>query len=127
MKKKNILILFFTIILGICYGLFFDNLNITIPCLFHKITGLYCPGCGITRMFVSLLHFRIKEAFFYNQLVFCLLPLFFILLIDYILIKCKKIGFINNKLKHNIWMFILVASIIFGILRNIPYFSFLRP
>lgn len=50
------------------------NYGFYIPCLFHKLTNLYCPGCGITRCIVSLLKGNISAAFKYNQLVFILLP-----------------------------------------------------
>ena len=61
--------------------------NFTIPCLFHEITNLYCPGCGITRMFLSLFKLDFYQAFRYNPLVFILL----ILSIVYFLVKsCVK-------------------------------------
>lgn len=37
-----------------------------IPCLFRKITGFRCPGCGNTHAFTACMHFRWKEAFSYN-------------------------------------------------------------
>ena len=79
MKKRIIKIVFFfliSIILILLYYIIFNKFGIAIPCIFHKITGLYCPGCGITRMLISLLHGNIKEAFMYNQLLFIMLPFF---------------------------------------------------
>ena len=94
--------------------------NFTIPCLFHEITNLYCPGCGITRMFLSLFKLDFYQAFRYNPLVFILL----ILSIVYFLVK--KIGKLNFKFPNYIY-YLLVIVIIYGILRNIPLFSFLAP
>ncbi|MBQ9384765.1 MAG: DUF2752 domain-containing protein [Ruminiclostridium sp.] len=37
-----------------------------IPCLFHLITGLSCPGCGISRAIRSLAALRFGEALRYN-------------------------------------------------------------
>lgn len=45
------------------------------PCLFHKATGLYCPGCGSTRAAHALLHGDIIAALGYNLLLVALLPL----------------------------------------------------
>lgn len=95
--------------------------NFTIPCLFHEITNLYCPGCGITRMFLSLFQLDFYQAFRYNPLVFILL----ILSIVYFLVK--KIGKLNFKLPNYIYYYLLFIVIIYGILRNIPLFSFLAP
>ena len=95
--------------------------NFTIPCLFHEIINLYCPGCGITRMFLALFKLDFYQAFRYNPLVFILL----ILSIVYFLVK--KIGKLNFKLPNYVYYYLLFIVIIYGILRNIPLFSFLAP
>lgn len=35
-------------------------------CTFRELTGLPCPGCGLTRSFISLGHARLREAWNYN-------------------------------------------------------------
>lgn len=35
-------------------------------CTFRKLTGVPCPGCGLTRSFISMGHGRIAEAWRYN-------------------------------------------------------------
>lgn len=40
-----------------------------IPCLFHLLTGLYCPGCGGTRAVWYLLHGQILKSVQYHPLV----------------------------------------------------------
>ena len=40
------------------------------PCLFHLITGFYCPGCGGTRAVKYLLHGQILKSIRYRPLVF---------------------------------------------------------
>lgn len=39
------------------------------PCLFHLLTGLYCPGCGGTRAVIYLFHGRILASFLYHPFV----------------------------------------------------------
>ena len=38
------------------------------PCLWHRATGLPCPGCGATRAVLSLLHGRFSAGFALNPL-----------------------------------------------------------
>jgi hypothetical protein len=45
------------------------------PCLFHKLTGLKCPGCGTQRAIHSILHGEVAQAFFYNPALFAAVPL----------------------------------------------------
>lgn len=110
-KECLILLTFFLIIIILYY------LNIPIPCLFNKITNLKCPGCGITRMFISLFKLDFIAAFKYNQLCFIYLILFYIYII-YIYISYllkKEYKKITNKTIN----ILLVITIIFGIIRNI--------
>ena len=39
------------------------------PCIFHSLTGLYCPGCGGTRAVLFLLHGQVGKSFYYNPAV----------------------------------------------------------
>lgn len=43
-------------------------------CLFHRMTGLDCPGCGMTRAAHAVLHGRFAEAFRFNPLGMLLFP-----------------------------------------------------
>lgn len=43
-------------------------------CLLYKLTGLNCPGCGMTRAVHASLHGRLGEAFRLNPVGMVLLP-----------------------------------------------------
>ncbi|MBQ9625524.1 MAG: DUF2752 domain-containing protein [Clostridia bacterium] len=111
-KKKEIIIL---LTLGILYFIFFIKFEIGFPCVFYKITHLYCPGCGMTRSIVSLIKFNFYQAVRYNMLIVLAIPVG-ILLIIY-----------KGKIPDRVYIILLVIVIIFGIMRNIPSFSFLAP
>ena len=44
-------------------------------CPIYKYTGLFCPGCGTTRMLYYLAHGRFIEALRYNALTLLVLPI----------------------------------------------------
>lgn len=123
-KKKIILFLILVFILSIL--LLLDLFEVIgIPCPFYEYLHIYCPGCGTTRLFRSLLHFDFYQAFRYN-------PLLFILLFPFgALVLAEIIYFIRNKKMFNIstkiYVILLILIIIYWILRNIPYFSWLLP
>lgn len=126
--RKLILSLLIIIIMLIFFLYLNKNYGFYIPCLFHKLTNLYCPGCGITRCIVSLLKGNISEAFKYNQLAFILLPFLTVYFIYKIyLYLTNSQDKIIKKIPNIIWIILLIITILFGILRNIKYFTFLRP
>lgn len=47
-------------------------------CPFRRLTGLPCPGCGMTHSFVALAHGDISGAFAYNRLGPLLMAIFVI-------------------------------------------------
>lgn len=96
-----------------------------IVCPIHYLFHIYCPGCGLTRMMISIFKLDFYQAFRYNPYVFILLNLFIIYLL-YALIRyfiTKKIPPINIKLIIGI----VYSLLIYMVLRNIPLFDFLSP
>lgn len=121
-KKAAIILL-----LGLAYYTFICITGYVIPCVFNLATGLYCPGCGITRMFLSLAQLDFISAAHNNLLVFSLMvPVFvylFVKLISYI-----KKGETHYTLIDKIIIIIIALAVFaFWIVRNMPQFPFLAP
>ena len=114
-KYKKIII---TILLLVLFILVYNDI-ISIPCIFHKLTGLYCPGCGATRMVKSILRLDFYQAFRYNQLLFIYTPFIIVLFINYIYCIFKKKNNILNKIPNYVWWILVVITVLYGILRNI--------
>ena len=49
--------------------------TLTPPCAFRTVTGLACPGCGLTRAAHALLHGEVAQAFSLNPWSFVSGPL----------------------------------------------------
>lgn len=121
---KKIIIL---LVLLVAYLLFTRLTGWGIPCIFHEVTGLHCPGCGVTRMLRAMLLLDIYGAFHYNMLVFCLLPFAVFFSIRHWL-RWVKTGKNPTDLAETIAAgTALVLALAFGIMRNLPWFSFLAP
>ena len=120
MVRRFIRVIFIiSILIGCLLGYYFLNKYylFSIPCLFHQITNLYCPGCGITRCMFSLLEGNVGKAFQYNGLVAIMLFPFSIYILINIYRYIKGDDFI--ELPNRWWNILLIVVIIFGIIRNI--------
>lgn len=123
-KNIKIKIMISLIVILLCTSFFFlyTKINIFIPCIFHELTGLYCPGCGITRCLVSIIKLDFMQAFRYNMLVFILLPIFIFIGIKkyYCWLLNKQCFLFSNRF----YITLAIITILFGILRNIfPVFA----
>lgn len=114
----------------LCLGIFLYILydfHIRIPCAFKTLTHLNCPSCGVSRMCVSISHDDIKSAFYYNQVLIFLTPLialyYIFYQIRYIRTGQRKI----SKLENNTMILIIVILIIYGIVRNLPFYPYRLP
>ena len=102
--------------------------NIGFKCIFYEITNLYCPGCGVTRMIFSILKLDFYQAFRFNPFLFILSPFLLLYIVDAFLINLfGKKSFFINKISDNVYLFLLILAILFGVLRNIPMFDYLIP
>lgn len=122
--KKKILTLLVIIVSFILYLIIGEHFSLYIDCPIKKLTGLYCPGCGITRMFFSILQLDFYQAFRYNPLVFISLPFFIFFYLQSLFTKKEPL---YNKVPTKVWIALIIIFIIYGILRNVPFFTFLAP
>lgn len=63
------------ILLGLLYALWGSLTRLWLPCPFHLLTGLDCPGCGVTRMCLALLRLDLSAAWSANPGMLVLAPL----------------------------------------------------
>ncbi|MCX6878688.1 MAG: DUF2752 domain-containing protein [Verrucomicrobia bacterium] len=94
-------------------------------CAWRKLTGLNCPGCGMTRATVAVLHGQLGTAFRCNPLGMVLLPPALVGL------ALELSGWVRGKpwssrlrLGASGGWIIAVTVIAFWILRNFPWWPF---
>ena len=101
--------------------------NFYLKCPIYELTHLYCPGCGITRMIISLVKGNFYQAFRYNPLLFILIPFVVWYFLDVIIASKRKKNPFLERFEPNIWYILIGIFMVYGILRNIPGFEFLQP
>jgi hypothetical protein len=112
---------------GVAYLIFVSLTGLGIPCIFHALTGLHCPGCGITRLFVALGRLDLAAAWDANALVLVLLP-FLIGFGAWHLYEYIRQGKVRTSLFEQILIILaFILTVVFGILRNTAAFAFLAP
>ena len=99
--------------------------GMTAGCVFHKATGLHCPGCGMTRATYALMHGDVGAAFRLNPVGLILFP------VALALTGLEAVAWARGRPwpvrlvpgPRIAWA--LVALVIgFWILRNLPWWSF---
>jgi hypothetical protein len=95
-------------------------------CQFHRLTGLNCPGCGMTRALYALLHGEVGTALQDNALFVIAIPA---MLARGLWFATKKpagraaVVFFPTR-----WLWPLaIVALVFTVLRNLPAFAFLSP
>ena len=125
-KIKRVLVIFGLVIL--VYGLYYISVlvnNGEYRCAILDKTGLYCAGCGGTRMIKSLMHFELYQAFRWNPGAFIMIPVISVTCI----IQAVEYVRYNKIFKwfDKFLLSMLLLTIVYTVLRNIDTFSWLKP
>ena len=100
-----------------------------LPCVFHALTGLYCPGCGTMRAAMALLDGNLRLAARNNLLLAVFVPALLVLLCG------EAWGYLSGrgtprllkKAELPLCIALGTLAVVFTVLRNLPSFSFLAP
>jgi hypothetical protein len=99
------------------------------PCIFHSLTGFYCPGCGATRALYHLVHGHPAAAFAMNPLLVILMPLIIYWFLSYALVGIRGRGLPKILVHPALIKLLFWIAVAFGIVRNLPFspFNLLAP
>ena len=99
--------------------------NITLPqCLTYKYFEIYCPGCGMTRSVIALLHGDILLSLRNNALIIFGILLLFALYLELVFkVFGKRLRFPIHSNKFIIGILIMMG--VYSVLRN--FVPFLAP
>lgn len=113
--------------IGLAYALFCSLTGLALPCPFHTLTGLWCPGCGVSRMCISLLRGEFSTAWGYNPALMALLPVLAAVLTR-LGVRYVRTGETRPTRGENVLIWgMAVCLLAFGVLRNLPGFQALAP
>lgn len=110
-KERKVRVIALLLVLGVAYALIVRYTSFGIPCFFQRATGMKCPGCGITHLFMCLMDFDLYGACRANYFLFVTAPVF--VLIFFLDKFCGSKSFVK-------WfsVFYLILLLIWGIVRN---------
>lgn len=119
--KKAALFVPLLFVLGLV-GVWLSETGHGIPCIFHAVTGLQCPGCGVTRMLSALLHGDWRGAWESNAAVLTLSPVL-AGLVGLSLVRWIRTGSARLPRRADaVTVVCVVLLLLFTVARNLPAF-----
>lgn len=119
--KKAALFVPLLFVLGLV-GVWLSETGHGIPCIFHAVTGLQCPGCGVTRMLSALLHGDWRGAWESNAAILTLSPVL-AGLVGLSLVRWIRTGSARlPRWADAVTVVCVVLLLLFTVARNLPAF-----
>lgn len=103
---------------GLLYATVICLTGYAVPCLFREVTGLLCPGCGITHMCLALMRLDFAEAWRANRFLFVLSPAIVGLILYNAICWIRTGSNCSQKGFSLIGKAFVVSLVIWGIVRN---------
>lgn len=94
------------------------------PCLFHFITGYYCPGCGGTRAIRALLHGHVLQSVYYHPLVVYAVIIYvsFMLTQTVARLSCQRISIGMKYHNRYVWIALAILAVNF-VIKNVLHLT----
>ena len=121
MKARARKVLFGALILfavGTLYTVIVKTTGLSVPCPIRRVTGLLCPGCGVSWMCLALMRLDFSGAFRANPVLLCLLPLM-LLTAGRMIYVYIRYGRTRERITQFSIYGMIAALLVFGVLRNI--------
>lgn len=116
-RKRIVRIYAVALAIGAAYYALITFAGIKVPCIYVTWFGLACPGCGATRMVLSMLQLDFRAAFGHNPMLFVLFFLWNAVALLYFL---GRPGFVRQRgFLYGVLAVTMAALFVWGILRNL--------
>lgn len=123
-KKKSSICIVITLLVIAMIGVILVKIynpeeeSFFIPCMLYKLTGIKCPGCGMTRSVHYLVNGNLEQAIWYNLMLIPIIILVIYALYRYIRYLIKDEEIINKTLENMLKVFLAIL-LIFWVTRNL--------
>lgn len=114
----NMGIIFLIIVIGILVVLFnFVLPNYEVPtCMWNKLLGIYCPGCGGTRSFIALLKGEILLSLWFHPIVIYSVAIYGGFMISHGFAKITKYRYIKGIPFYPWYLYLAIFIIVINVI-----------
>ena len=118
--KKTALTAAIVLAVGGIYAWVHSAYGFSVPCLFRKVTGWDCPGCGVSRMLLAILRLDFSAAFLFNRVLFCLLPVLLFIGGRMVWLYIRD-GSVRDRLSTVLAWICVGILLVWGVVRNLIF------
>ncbi len=104
---------------GLGYALWVRLTGLALPCPFHAVTGLLCPGCGATRLCLALLRGDWAAAWAANPALLILLPALGLLAVRMAARYVREGQAAGPRWENTLCWILIVLLVLWGVVRNL--------